>query len=176
MKYHCDLLLPKGERYISPKFRALRGSFDPYKVEPAYLIELMILMWTPGFDSKHVATAFRWNQKFAEKMGELRSEYAHRADDGMANAVSMEVGDGLAFLRAMLDGRPKFVGSVPLWVSRDLMDLRKRGQSCLKIGQILGVSGDRVRTWSRGGWFDPLSGKLLESNHFVSKSAVGLVL
>lgn len=76
------------------------------------------------------------------------------------NARSITMEDGLGYLWAMLQHRPRYTGRVPLWTSMALAELRSQGTSADELAARFGVKPKAIYGWwdmARTG-LDPLRG------------------
>ncbi len=169
MKYHCDALLPKFERYSSFKFRRLSRYFNPYKVEKAYMLELAIFARTPGLNLNHVGLMLQWDRVMLETARTLIvPHYADEADAyTLENYASIAEDDGLKMLTAILDGNPHRAGTVPLHVTRYLQSRRRNGSSVAGLAREFGTTPARIQRWWTADIFDPLTGQPRDPSRLV---------
>lgn len=182
MKYHCDALLPREERYSSWKFRRLSRYFNPYKVEKAHLLELTIFARTPGINLNHVGLMLQWDRVMLERARTLIiPHYAEEADQYTTlNYGSIDADDGHRMLISILDGNPYRAGTVPLHVTRYLQARRRRGSSIAGLAREFGTTPARIGRWWTADIFDPLNGQPRDPQslrgHRYSKPRLGVIV
>lgn len=160
MLYHCDALLPLPDRYLSPKFRQLSRSFWPYRLDRVLLLELAILLNTPGFYPLHVAHMLQWDRNILPRYGHhIATHYREEALEYVpANLSSIVLSDGRATLRAILDGHAHYGGTMPLYVTRYLQHRRDAGATSRVLAREFGTTPARIQRWWTADLFDPLTG------------------
>lgn len=160
MKYDCDALLPREDRYLSEKYRWLSRYFDIYKSPKAYLLELTILATTPGFKIVHLASLMQWDMQMLNAAAyTIVPHYeAEAAEFTQINAASITEADGKAILLSMLDAKHPRMRTVPLYATRYLQSQRKIGRTATDVARELGTTPTRVIRWWSLDEFDPLSG------------------
>ena len=141
--YHFDALLPTAKRYASPKFRRVAWKFSFKNLDWYDALELVAFVETIGL--RHARYILHWRglasirayQKLRFHIGTDADEYI------LLNQQAMGVDEGLAILRAMLDGGWKR-GKLPRYVGDALRDLRKAGNSRVAIAKATGLTQDQV--------------------------------
>jgi hypothetical protein len=160
MKYHCDALLPRNERYSSFKFRRLSRKFNIRKQEKAHLLELTIFALTPGLNLNHVGLMMHWDNLRLHYVRTIvvphyAVEAQHYTHD---NYASITLDDGRAMLQSILDGKPNRAGTMPMHVTRYLQSRRLRGATAKSLAEEFNTTPARISRWWSADIFDPLSG------------------
>lgn len=158
MPYMCDALLPLEERYASLKYRRLSRSFDPYRQDTADLVEARALLITPGILPIHAYALMRWTYRMNERLKLLEQLDDLARPLAQANAMAASVEDGEAMLRTILQNRPEWGRTVPMWSTRYLQTMRRRGASVRALAGHFGVAEWKVQRWWAADEFDPLTG------------------
>lgn len=150
MPYHAGVLRPKIERYSGDKFRQLRQTINPYKIDYQLALELVAFLGVVG----NLAAAARMFQGGANWKRSARILQEHLKEDAepfiQANKEAMTVEDGLMMLSAMQDGGWK-MGSIPAPVEFAVLDLKKRGMTHPEIADRLGLKPSTVARISTAG-------------------------
>lgn len=152
----CDALLPREQRYISPMYRRMSRGWGVTQRTREEIVHALAFVLYPGLDYVHVRTMMRWHYGMKYVFANLR-EIPTLVEDARRLANTW-LPDGEAMLRCLLDEKPDWAGTVPLWCTMWLKEQRKRGHTAVEIAQDLGVGVDKVRRWWNLDIFDPLTG------------------
>jgi hypothetical protein len=134
MLANCDVTLPEGERYASPKFRRLSRRFYAAMLTPDEQLELAaFLKVVPVRWSRFI---FQWDRTGIWQTSKLPEPPPAYVD---AVRASVDVEDGVRVLQAMLAGGWK-QGQLP-WICRmAVLALRDKKLSFSEISEITGLS------------------------------------
>ena len=126
--------------------------------------ELAVLLATPGFSFEQLRTAFRWQPQTV--LDEIPQIVQYFADDSwnvreaaLENFHSLTPDDGVDWLHAILEMRPKYQASVPLCVTQSLRQLRANGYSLQDIATKFKITKARASQFWMEDRFDPFTGE-----------------
>lgn len=131
--------------------------------------QLAVLLNTPGFTREHHEALFDWEPRRMRPRVKQVLDYFKDTPSVLQgaqnNAASITQADGLAWLKAVINVRPHYHGTVPLWTKFALNGLPHNAEEVadlLNLHNSMGIAkttaSGLVRRWRTQEVFDPLTG------------------
>lgn len=147
--------------------------FQPLDLKRDEAWQLAVLLSTKGFTREHHIALFDWNPSLMNpRLDEILIFFETTPSIQQAaqdNASTITQADGLAWIKAVLELRPNYRGTVPLWTQLALCGLHDDEQMSdadiaiqLNLTGQMGVSSEYaarlVTRWRHALIFEPLTG------------------
>jgi hypothetical protein len=160
----CGALSPHRWLDKTNLWHKLHEEFTPESLTRDEAWQLAVLLKTRGFTITHHFLLFGWSPTtMTPRIQALTDFFAdtptvHQAAED--NTASITQADGLAWLKAVLELRPHYRQSVPMWTQLALCALRDEGLKDTEIAEQLGITirAEFVARWRNANSFDPLTG------------------